>query len=98
MLHACALSLDLRIPSARSLKEKRAVVKHLVDGCRSRFGVAAAEVGFQDQWQHTELGFAAVSGEQRQVGALLDSVERYVWSHPEVEVLDATRAWLEADR
>ena len=97
MLHACALSLDLRIPSVRSLKEKRGVVKHLVDGSRSRFGVAAAEVGHQDQWQRTELGFAAVSGEHGQVAALLDSVERYVWSHPEVEVLDATRAWVEVD-
>lgn len=97
MLHACALSVDLRIPSARSLKAKRAVVKHLVDGCRSKFGVAAAEVGFQDQWQRAELGFAVVSGEHGQVGAILDSVERYVWSHPEVEVLDATRAWLEPD-
>ena len=60
--------------------------------------MAAAEVGFQDQWQHAEeLGFAAVSGEHGQVGALLDSVERYVWSHPEVEVLDATRV-LAGDR
>ncbi len=97
MLHACVLSVDVRIPAARSLKEKRTVVKHLVDACRSRFGVAAAEVGFQDQWQRAELGFAAVSGEQRQVEALLDSVERYVWSHPQLEVLDATRAWIESD-
>ncbi len=97
MLHACVLSVEVRIPTARSLKEKRTVVRHLVDGCRSRFGVAAAEVGFQDQWQRAELGFAAVSGDQGQVESVLDSVERYVWSHPQLEVLDAGRAWIDPD-
>jgi uncharacterized protein YlxP (DUF503 family) len=98
MLHACSLTLDLRIPDRRSLKEKRSTVKHLVDACRSRFGVAAAEVGYQDQWQRCELGFAAVSGSPGQVESVLDSVERFVWSHPEVEVVGTSRAWLEGDR
>ena len=96
-MHACALTVDLRIPDSHSLKAKRATVKHLVEGCRSRFDVAAAEGGFQDQWQRSELGFAAVSGTPGQVESVLDSVERYVWSHPEVEVVATSRAWLETD-
>ncbi len=98
MLHACALTVDLRIPDSRSLKAKRSTVKHLVEACRSRFGVAAAEVGFQDQWQRSELGFAAVSGTEGQVENVLDSVERFVWSHPDVEVVSTSRDWLEPDR
>ncbi len=95
MLHACALTVDLRIPASRSLKDKRATVKHLVEACRSRFDVAAAEVGFQDQWQRSELGFATVSGTPGQVESVLDAVERFVWSHPEVEVVGTWRSWLE---
>jgi len=95
MLYACALSMELHIPDAASLKAKRAVVKHLVETCKSRFGVAAAEVGHQDRWQHAELGFAAVAGSAGHVEEVLDSVERFVWSHPEVTVLDAARRWLE---
>ncbi len=98
MLHACALTIDLRIPDSRSLKAKRGTVKHLVDACRSRFAVAAAEVGYLDEWQRAELGFAAVSGTPGQVTTVLDSVERFVWSHPEVEVIGASRSWLEAER
>ena len=98
VLHVCSLTVDLRIPDSRSLKEKRGTVKHLVDACQSRFGVAAAEVGFQDQWQRSELGFAAVSGTPGQVESVLDSVERYVWSHPDVEVVGSSRAWLETER
>ena len=55
MLHACALTMDLRIPGSNSLKAKRAVVKHVVESCRSRFAVAVSEVGYQDQWQRPEL-------------------------------------------
>jgi hypothetical protein len=91
------MTVDIRIPESHSLKAKRAVVKHLVEACRSRFDVAAAEVGFQDQWQRSELGFAVVSGTQGHVEAVLDSVERFVWSHPEVEVVGVRRDWLETD-
>jgi uncharacterized protein YlxP (DUF503 family) len=97
MLHAGTLTVDLHIPDSHSLKEKRATVKHLVAACRSRFEVASAEVGYQDQWQRSELGFAAVSGSHGQVVSVLDSVERFVWSHPGLEVLGTTRAWLEPD-
>jgi len=97
MVHACVLTVDLRIPESGSLKAKRSTVKHLVEACRSRFGVAAAEVGYQDQWQRSLLGFAAVSGTSGQVEAVLDSVDRFVWSHPGVEVIGSERAWLEPD-
>jgi len=73
------------------------VVRHLVEAARSRFGVAAAEVGFQDQWQRCELGFAAVGGSHGQVVSLLESVERFVWSTPEAEVVTTTWSWLESD-
>lgn len=95
MVHACALTVDLRIPASHSLKAKRAVVKRLVEGSRSRFAVASAETGHQDQWQRSQLGFAAVSGAPGQVTDVLDSVERFIWSDPEVEVVWMERTWLE---
>ena len=97
VLPACALTVDIRVPSSHSLKEKRAVVRHLVDGASARFGVASAEIGFQDQWQRCELGFAAVGGNQGHVESVLESVERFVWSSPEVEVVSTTWSWLDTD-
>ncbi len=37
---------------------------------------------------------AAVSTDAGHVEDVLDKVERFVWSHPEVEVLTAERSWL----
>jgi uncharacterized protein YlxP (DUF503 family) len=92
-MKAAALSVELRIPRARSLKEKRAVLRPIVDGSRHRFGVAAAEVGKQDLWQSAELAFAFVSASAGHVEAVLASVERFVWSFPEVEVVSCERHW-----
>jgi len=94
-VHVGALSLDLRIPLARSLKDKRAVIRPILDGSRQRYRVAAAEVEGQDRWQRAVLGFSAVSSSRRLVGDVLDEVERFVWSFPEVEVLSAERSWLD---
>ena len=94
-MHACALAMDLRIPASRSLKAKRAVVKHVVETAKSRYGVAAAEVGHQDQWQRAELGFAAVAGSPAHVDKVLDAVERFVWAQAEIDVVGGTRSWLE---
>jgi uncharacterized protein YlxP (DUF503 family) len=97
MVHACILVVELRLPESRSLKAKRRTVKHLVEGARSRFGVAAAETGHQDTWQRSQLAFAQVSGSVAQCEAVLDSVERFVWSEPDAEVLSSERRWLDPD-
>ncbi len=94
-MHVAAVALDLHLPQCRSLKDKRAVIRPILEGARHRYHVASAEVGRQDQWQRAELGMAAVSATARHVGEVLDQVERFVWSFPEVEVLSAERNWLE---
>lgn len=94
-MHVGTLKLDLRLPACHSLKEKRAVIRPILDGARHRFDVAAAEVGGHDQWQRTQLGMAAVSGKAGHVEEVLDAVERFVWSFPEVEVITSGRSWVE---
>lgn len=92
-----SLLLDLRIPLASSLKDKRAVIRPILEGTRHRFSVAAGEVGAMDLRQRAELEFAAVSNDPGHLTRILDEVERFVWAHPGVEVLGARRGWVEED-
>ena len=94
-MFVCVARLTLQIPDSGSLKAKRAVVKSIVEGARHRFGVAAAEVGSQELWQRAQLGFAAVSSTQQHAVDVVDEVDRFVWSHPEIQVLSTERRWLE---
>ncbi len=70
------------------------MIKPILEGARRRFAVAAAEVAHQSRCQRAGLGMAAVATTAGHVGDVLDKVERFVWSHPEVEVLAAERSWL----
>jgi uncharacterized protein len=68
------LTLEIRLPYAHSLKEKRAVLRKIRDRLRSRFNVAVAELDHRDVWQHATLGVVSLSDSQ----PLLDSVFQQV--------------------
>jgi hypothetical protein len=93
-MHVASLRLELHLRDVHSLKEKRAVLRPILEGARRRYAVAAAEVDHQDLWQRAAIGLATVSGTAGQAHEVLDAVERFVWSFPEVEVSDAYRDWL----
>ena len=74
------------------------MVKPIVEGVRRRYGVAVAEVEHQDQWQRAGIGVAAVGSSPAHVADILDAVERFVWSRPDVQVLSIERTWLDGER
>lgn len=69
---------ELHIPQARSLKDKRRVVKSLLDRISHRHRVSAAEVAHQDLHQRTQLGFALVNSDRQHAVAALDDIHRAV--------------------
>ncbi len=92
--HVLALRVDVRIPSAHSLKDRRAVLSPVLAGARHRFAVTAAETG-EDRRQRAELSFATVSGSVTHATEVIDALERFVWSFPELDVVSIERAWLD---
>ena len=94
-VHAAALRFDLHVPASRSLKAKRAAVRPIVDTLRHRFHVSVAEVDHQDLWQRAAIAVAVVAESNHHLEEVLDTVERFVRSSTEVEVLDTEMAYLE---
>ena len=72
------LRLTLVVPGARSLKEKRHVVRKITDRVRARYNVAIAEVAENDVWQRAVLGMAVVANDRSFVNEVLDKVVRDV--------------------
>ncbi len=96
--HVLTLEVELRLPHARSLKDKRRVVRSLVDRAGNSAQVGAAEVSDADDPRRATVGFAAIGGAPGHVTEVIDSIERLCWSYPDADVVSATRSWLEADR
>ena len=91
------LRVELHLPHARSLKEKRAALRPVIDAARRRYRVAIAEVDHQELHQRAALEVAVVASAGHVVSGVLDSVERLVWSAGELEVLETRRSFLEED-
>ena len=70
--------LDLRIPENHSLKEKRHVLRKLIDRVRTRFNVAISEVGDNDLWQRAQMGFCTVGNDRRHINSSLDKVIYFI--------------------
>jgi hypothetical protein len=73
------LTLEIQIPYAHSLKEKRAVLRKIRDRLQARFNVAVAELDHQDVWQRATMGVVSISDSQK----LLESVFRQVLAEAE---------------
>jgi len=93
-VHVAVVRLELHIPTSRSLKEKRAALRPIVEGIRHRFQISVAEVGYQDKWQRALVGMAVVSDSYSHAGEVVDNIERWVWSKPEVEVTRFETEWM----
>lgn len=82
-----SLTLDLHLPEAHSLKDKRSVLKSVLQRLRNEFNVATAEVGEQDRWQLARLGVVCVSSNRNQAHAQLQAVVDWVYDHrPDLHV------------
>lgn len=57
-------TLTLHIPGARSLKDKRSVIRSFKDRVAARLSVSIAEVGAYDQLQRAVFGVAVVSNDR----------------------------------
>jgi uncharacterized protein len=74
---------ELVLPGPRSLKDKRRIVRSVVERWR-RLGLAAAEVGDHEDWHSAVIGAAACSGSRTVVEAALEQARRIVDEHPDV--------------
>ena len=87
--------IELFLPACHNLKEKRAIVKSLIGKLRSRWNLSVAEVAYQEQWQRTVLGIAAVANEISFLQQVIQAAVQWVENHPGVELIHAETVYYE---
>ena len=81
------LRVDLHIPDALSLKDKRSVLKSLKDQLRGRFNISVAESDTSEKWQRASVGIAAVGSDRRYVDGCLSTVMDWIRENRFVNVI-----------
>jgi uncharacterized protein YlxP (DUF503 family) len=70
------LTIELRIESAQSLKDKRQVTRSLKDRLRASFNVSVAELDPSSLWNQATIGVVAISHSRDYLDGLMKNVER----------------------
>lgn len=78
---------ELHIPEARSLKQKRKVIKSLVERIHRRFRVSIAETDHHDLHQRAEVSIAAIARSPADGQRLMDSIRDLIDSEPAASLI-----------
>jgi uncharacterized protein YlxP (DUF503 family) len=68
------LTLEIHIPDASSLKDKRQVLRSLKDKLRAHYNVAVAELEHQELWQRARVGVVTISGDGKHLQESLEAI------------------------
>lgn len=94
-MRAAALRVDLHLPTPQSLKQKRAVLRPVVEGMRRLGSYSVAEVDHHDRWQRAAIGVAIAAPDGHSLAMQISKLRRYLDDQLEVEVLDVLITELE---
>lgn len=72
-----------------SLKEKRMVVKSLVEKTKHKFNVSIAEVTLQENHKMIGIGFACVSNEKSHVDTMIHNILDFMEKNTDAELINA---------
>ena len=84
----------MRLPSARSLKQKRGQLKSLLARLQREFNLAVSESGHNNLWQSAQIAMVAVSNEQAVAEQVLRRAVLWIEKNrPDLEVVAAEIEW-----
>ncbi|AMV30118.1 hypothetical protein VT84_37340 [Gemmata sp. SH-PL17] len=87
-----SLSVRMLVRESRTLKDKRQVVRSILDRMRNSFNVSATEVDTHDDVKLVTLGFAAVGFATATVQGVLQKITEALRGHPVAEYLGGEMA------
>lgn len=88
------LTIELMIPHAQSLKDKRHEVRGLKDRIRSKFNASVAEVGYQNKWQRASMAVCLVGSNKRQLVASTTKIRTLCEEATDMIIASIEQEWL----
>ena len=88
------LTIELLIPWAQSLKDRRSAVRGLKDRLSSRFNASVAEIGYQDKWQRAVLAVCILGNDRRQLESDMARVRQLCEETQDLQIAAIQQQWL----
>ena len=72
------LKVSLFLSEPQSLKDKRRIIKSLIERLKNKFNLSVAETGYLDSWNNSELGIVCISNEASHSDRMLASAINFI--------------------
>lgn len=82
--------IELIIYEANSLKEKRHVIKSIIERIKSRFNASVAEVEYNELWNRSLIGVAVVTNKKQLCESMLSKIIDFIDNDERVEIINNT--------
>jgi len=86
LLGVCTINLYL--PSSRSLKDKRSIIKSLKLRIKNNFNVSVSEINNYDLWKNTILGIACIGNEKKYLNGVLNEVIKFIENQNKLQLIN----------
>ncbi len=80
--------IELIIFESNSLKEKRHVIKSIIERIKSRFNVSVAEVDYLDLWNRSLIGVSVVSNSKLVCESAINKIIDFIDNDERVEIIN----------
>jgi uncharacterized protein YlxP (DUF503 family) len=80
--------VKLMLYESNSLKDKRQVIKSIMERLKSRFNISIAEVDLNDSWKTSIIGFACVTNDTNHANQILSNVIKFMEGDNRVEIIE----------
>jgi hypothetical protein len=92
--HILFIAIELHIPHAHSLKEKRKHVKSLRDRLRAKFNASVAEIDALDDWQRSIIGVTMIGNDRRYLEGQSSNMETLLTEYRDIQLIHIEKQWL----
>lgn len=86
------MHITLRANWVHSLKEKRMVVKSLVQRLKNKFNISVSEVADQDIHQTIVIGVTGIGGTSAQLDSMMENIINFIENNTDAEIIDIKEA------
>jgi len=83
-----ACKVYLHINMAYSLKDKRMIIKSLIDRMKNKFNISVSEVELQDIHKKACIGFACVTSKSSHAESIVNNVINFIENNTDAEIYD----------
>lgn len=89
------ITLEIEIPHAQSLKDRRQVVRSLKDRLRNAFNLAIAEMDAAEVWNRATLGIAVISNSTSYLSGQMREIDQAAHRIASTLGAEITDSWAE---